>query len=382
MRVNKMLYPLRAFGACCLALAALLLTPAVAWADVASEDVDLVCDEAKNLAVLRFSTSRQAATVPRVPAALDHGLADSYAPSLTECTLADGTTIRVRGGVEQAFGYGEGGANPPAFFSLWINQRKVISREVWKPGYEKTITNPAIYDGALVTAKRITICATAEGKRQRCSSRPLNLAKAPIDRAEYPSSPRQPPVGHISVIAQGASNQRFCTDYLSRIKPELKDALNGRQTSLSIDDETFTEPTRLEHGSMRSGVVNLLPGDTRRLFIWESDTHYFDGTVIAIAPPGMTSREIVAAYPIDDIDSWPGRQAPPGVTLISGGQKQLYPGVALTYVHLLPQMIDGALYLFAYPTNNKMRPTAALVKPLAGGGFVTLCAFNRTEPHY
>lgn len=52
------------------------------------------------------------------------------------------------------------------------------------------------------------------------------------------------------------------------------------------------------------------------------------------------------------------------------------------YVHLVPQGIDGSLYLFAYPTKNKVRPTAALIKPLADGGFATVCAFNRTEPQY
>ena len=52
------------------------------------------------------------------------------------------------------------------------------------------------------------------------------------------------------------------------------------------------------------------------------------------------------------------------------------------YVHLVPQGIDGSLYLFAYPTNNKVRPTAALVKSLADGGFATVCTFNRTEPQY
>ena len=144
-----------------------------------------------------------------------------------------------------------------------------------------------------------------------------------------------------------------------------------------------TERESGEYGSPKSSaLVELLPHVTRRLVIWESDFHYFDGTVIAVAPSSMGMQQIVAAYPFKDIETWPKRAAPAGVTLISGGQKQLYPHVSSRYVHLVPQRINGALYVFAYPTNNKVRPSAALVKPLAGGGFATLCAFNRTEAHY
>lgn len=96
----------------------------------------------------------------------------------------------------------------------------------------------------------------------------------------------------------------------------------------------------------------------------------------------MASKDIAAAYPFADIDNWPESRVPQGVTLISGEQKQLYPKVSPRYVHLVSQAINGELYVFAYPTNNEVRPTAALVKPLTSGGFVTLCAFNRRQAHY
>jgi hypothetical protein len=275
-----------------------------------------------------------------------------------------------------------GGGNPPAFFSLWINKRKVVSRKRWMPGYEESFNNPPIYDGVLIAANRITICATAEGQSQHCTSQPLDLAKAPIDRIEYGSHPPSVPLGHVSVIAKGAANQRFCEAYLGLIKPGIESALLGQKTSLDMDLAPFTEQTSLDESQARSGLVEFLPGVTRRLMIWEGENHYFDGTVIAVAPSSMAMKNILATYPFNDIEVWPERGARPGVTLISGGQKQLYPNVSPRYVHLVPQRIDGALYVFAYPTNNKVRPTAALVKPLADGGFATLCAFNRIEPQY
>lgn len=365
-----------------LAMTLMLAMPFIVRADEASKDVDLVCRPAENLALVRFSTSNDASPAyPRLPQALDFGLSASTGYGRTDCTLANGTTIRVRGGREQAFAYGAGGGNPPAFFSLWINKRKVLSRRIWKPGYEETFKDLPLYDGVLITTNRLAICATAEGKPQQCTSQPLDPVGTPIDGVEYGPGSRKATPGHISVTAKGAVNQRFCKAYLGLVKPESDDPYFGRQTPLDIDLETFADQTKVANAWTHSGLIELFPGVIRRLMVWDADNHYFDGTVIALAPPTMTMQEIAAAYPIDDIEDWHKRGVP-HVTLISGGQKQLYPDISPRYVHLVPQRIDGALYFFAYPTSEGSRPTAALVKPLAAGGFVTLCAFNRIAPHY
>ncbi|NYE60569.1 hypothetical protein FHW58_001721 [Duganella sp. 1224] len=378
--MSEMAIPLRALRY--FAPILMLIISNNARADQASKDIDLVCDATKNLALVRFSISDGAKpTYPRVPQALDLGLSASSGAGRTECVLANGTTIRVRGGREQAFSYGAGGGNPPAFFSLWINKRKVISRRIWMPGYEDTFNASPIYDGAVITATHIIICATAQGKPQQCNSEPLNLVSRPIDSVEYSPTTNKTLPGHISVIAKGAANQRFCEAYLRLVDPEFDHAHFGRHTPLDIDLTAFHDEANIVNARTNSGLVELSPGVTRRLTIWDADNHYFDGTVIALAPATMTMQQVVAAYPIDEIEGWHQRVVPK-VTLISGGQKQLYPDISPRYVHLVPQRIDGALYVFAYPTNEKSRPTAALVKPLAAGGFATLCAFNRTEPHY
>lgn len=89
------------------------------------------------------------------------------------------------------------------------------------------------------------------------------------------------------------------------------------------------QATSLDEARASSGLVDLLPGVTRRLVTWADDNHYFDGTVIAVAPSGTSMQNIVAAYPLNDIEDWPKRGAPPDVTLISGGPKPLYPDVSL-----------------------------------------------------
>jgi hypothetical protein len=366
-----------------LPLIALLLLPAMARAEQPDTHVDLACDAAANLALVRFAVSDQARPVfPRLPAALDHGLSASTGANRTDCKLADGTTVRVRGGREQAFAHGMGGANPPAFFSLWINQRKVFSRKTWMPGYAESANNPAIYDGVLITPVRVTICTTAEGRPQRCTGTPLDLARAPVDSVEFATSKPKVAPGQFTLIAKGAANQQFCTAYLGALKPGIDDALRGHPTSFDTPLPPRVEPASPDAARTHFGPVALLPGVARSMVVWSGDNHYFDGAVIALAPPTMALAALAAAYPYEDIENWPARSAPAQVTFISGGQKQLYPGVSPRYVHLVPQRIDGSLYVLAYPTNNRVRPTAALVKPRPDGGFATICAFNRAEARF
>lgn len=361
----------------------LLLVATLARAEHETKHVDLVCNAKENLALVRFSISYELATTyPRLPQSLDHGLSASSGSDRTDCTLANGTTIRVRGGEDQVFSYGMGGANPPAFFSLWINKHKVFSRKEWMPGYQDSFNNSPVYDGVLIDGNQVTICATAEGKPQHCASQPLGLAQTPIDRVEYSSSVMKMPVGSITAIAKGELNQKFCKAYLDLVKPGLESALKGEFTSLNIDWMSPSPQPRRDESFAESSVIELSPGITRLMTMWDGSSHYFDGSVIVIAPVDMKTKDVTAAYSFEDIESWPNRITPSGLTLISGGQKQLYPKVSPRYVHLVPQRIDGTIYILAYPTNQLERPTAALVKPLADGGFFTICAFNRTQAHY
>lgn len=366
-------------------LAIWLMISSAVQADVETADIDVVCDPHANLALVRFPArySDDPVQYPRLPQELDRGLSDSSGANRSDCTLANGTTVRVRGGSEQAFDYGAGGANPPAFFSLWIDRRRVFSRQTWMPGYAQNFANLPTYDGLLIEPGRLTICESAEGSPQECKSQPLNLKALPVDRVEYGASSSKPRAGSIVSIAKEATNQRFCGRYLERMPTDAYGALRGGNSSISLDWSPQDEVVK-GNGEVhpKSGVVELAPGTTRRLMTWGGGNHYFDGDVIVLAPREMAARDIAESYSFSDIETWPNTAAPAGVTLISGGQPKLYPDVSPRYVHLVPQRIDGTLYILAYPTNARVHPTAALVKPVAAGGFFTICAFDRIEAHY
>ena len=362
-----------------------LMISSAARADVEMVDIDVVCDPHANLALVRFPTpyNNDPGQYPRLPQRLDRGLSASGGSNRSDCTMANGTTVRVRGGSEQAFDYGAGGANPPAFFSLWIDRRRVFSRQTWMPGYAQTFADLPTYDGILIEPGRLTICESTEDHRQQCKSRPLNLKALAIDRIEYGASSSKPRAGSIVSIAKGAANQQFCSRYLENLGPDVYSALRGADSTSSL---TWSPQDVVVAGNgeghPKSGIVDLSPGTTRRMMAWGGTNHYFDGDVIVLAPSQMTTQDIGESYTFSDIETWPNIPAPAGVTLISGGLPKLYPDVSPRYVHLVPKRIDGDLYIHAYPTNATVHPTAALVKPVAGGGFFTICAFDQVEAHY
>ena len=333
------------------ALTIWLMVSTVAQADVEITHVDVVCDAQANLALVRFAISFNDDPVryPSLPQELDRGLSGSSGSDRNDCTLKNGVRIRVRGGREQAFAYGFGGANPPAFFSLWIGRRRVFSRQTWLPGYESSFDHSPTYDGMLIEPGHLTICKSSEDRPQECKSQSLTLKRLPFDPVEYGTSRHKPAARTDISIAKGAVNQQFCSRYLRHMAPDMDGALQGRRSTFNFDWSPQDVAAEGDGGGQpQSGVVELSPDTTRRMMTWGGESHYFDGDVIVLAPRAMTARDIAATYQLEDIETWPKIAAPSGVTLVSGGQPQLYPNVSPRYVHLVPQRIDGAMYILDF----------------------------------
>jgi hypothetical protein len=173
-----------------------------ALADYQTTHADVVCASHANIAVARFAESEDENTPSyiAVPESIDGGLSHTSAKDRTDCTLPNGMTIRLKKGDEQAFAYGMGGADPPSFFSLWLNQRRVISKKVWKPGYAMDDTTRI--SAVVIRPDSLTYCSgewdvTAgafKAEKISCKQEPLTLSSLPVDKIEYPDDPSQTPL--------------------------------------------------------------------------------------------------------------------------------------------------------------------------------------------
>lgn len=364
---------------------ALSLLTFVGLAGAASADEryphgDLLCDGKAAIAVVRFTTSfnEERPVYRRLPVAVDGGLSADSGSDRTDCRLPDGKTVRLRIGVEQAFAYGMGGADPSSFFSLWIDKRKVLSKRVWRVGYGQD--DLPILVGLVIRSERLTFCDANEGSANvSCHEERLTLGSFPIDSVEYGGSTPKPG----TMLLGRSRDPAFCRRYLKAL---------GNSERLFREDTPFTpaiswdEPRLIAGALVTSAQVVPAPKARPLRVMAFSGTHrLFDGDVYVFTPLSASPADVEAFWKSGDGDpkSIPARPRPAGWSVISGGVPDLYPQLSARYVHLShPRQIDGRLYVLAYPTNSKNRPTAVLLIVTPEPKAAPVCEFQRVEPNF
>lgn len=361
----------------------LTLGSTAANADQVWTNADLACSKDTALARFALSYDKDPVAYAVLPGSLDGGLSKSNETNRTDCHLSNGWTIRIRAGEEQGFAYGLGGGNPPAFFSLWINHRKVLSKFVWKPGYEASFDAKPLLVGLVIESGKMTFCYQDEdSKTVHCEPRVLELEKYAIDQDEYPSQPK-PPAGTVVIESQRAVRP-FCEHFLAVIDQKTKGAWSNLPVWNAFPTFGGTGAPPVSEGltDLTSFVGSLRNLNNRRVVTIGGTNHYFDGDIAVIAPHQVPIDAIKAELPGRNIDAELSQSFPSGWTVIAGGTAGLYPKVSPRYVHLVPEKIADDLYFFAFPTNENEQPGGILVKPEAAGGFTSVCSFSRVPPHF
>jgi hypothetical protein len=373
----------------------LLIAPAFAaaspaWANYWTPHADITCSRSGNVALIRFGGAfdEDPTKFRMLPRRTDGGLSRAMASKRTDCILPNGWRLRLRDGNKQAFAYGMGGADPPAFFSLWIDRRKVFSAKEWKPGYGE-------YDYQSMTAlvvrpDRLTWCRARDEGPQTCTDERFRFGKRyRIDTVEYPANGRKWKLGTLLANRVDAS-AGFCRHYVTTMRAKMFDdvaftfALFGHAKA----PFAWNLPLRkLPHSEVRQADIEIAPGVRRRILVLYGAGHFFDGDVVFVLPRGTDTTKLVPRIDFhnekagDDPNVLPLGEAP-GWTRLVGGQRDIYPGVSPRYVHFVPQRIDQRLYFLANPTNIEKRPTAILVGIRPEGGARVMCRIQRVEQHF
>jgi hypothetical protein len=369
--------PFRFPAAIMLCLAA-LACPAAARADEVARHAELVCQKGLNVALVRFTTAwnNDAPVYRRLPARVDAGLSATRVMRRTNCALSNGWAIRIRAGVEQAFAYGMGGADPPAFFSLWIAHRRVLSRKQWKPGY--SAEDPWLV-ALVIRPDRLTYCTVPDKDAPKgpvtCRDERLVLTRHRLDPIEYAPPGSRPRVGSIT-IAPGSPEPSVCARVLRNRHGRFDDVSATISDSAGLFGKDSPHPLGID-----VATVEIAPGVRRKLVRWGGVSHYFDGDLVFVAPLSANPDIVLKADMLEDSDAFPVKRLPAGWSVLQGGVAGLYPDVNWRYVHFDTQHIDGRLYLIAQPSNEKETPVAMLIRPLAKG-FRTICQFRRVEEHF
>jgi hypothetical protein len=359
----------------------ILLTAALfcgpAMADQVFSHGDLVCSQKSQTALLRFTfaSDENKPVYPRLPAGADEGLSAAKGSDRTDCTLPGGRSIRVRFGSEQAMAYGAGGGDPPEFFSLWIDGRKVLSRKEWKPGYGDGFDEKArVVVGLVIKEHTLTWCTRLydnDRDAPACRDEVYDLKKYPVDTIEYSGKPKPKP-GTITV-ADGASDPAFCKARLAALK-NLSSYEAKFSDSIALDqpDKAFADVWQVK------GQYPNLPH--RTVYMLHGEDHYFDGDIVLVTPDTVKPAEIATFSKNLSLEKAPSAKLPKDWGMIAGGTAALYPDVSPRYVHFGAQNPGGMLHLTAHPTNTAKTPAAVILKPEAPA--TPACVFNEVAAHY
>jgi hypothetical protein len=363
-----------------------LVSPAAARADYG---VEIVCSRTANVALVRFGWSEAGspAQYRALPMRIDGGLSHGRPRRQSECRLPNGWRLRVRDGEEQAHSYGMGGADPPAFFSLWINERRVFSRAEWKPGYSDSFTDKPWLIGLVVRPDSMSRCEAIvdlEIGPIACRNERFRLTAHRVDRVEYPPNGRKWKEG--SWFADPVTADRgFCARYLRTMlrpmfgRPAIYSAFQG-------DDRVpfgagLVERRLPGHWQPRVGDTETAPGRRVRILRMSDISLDFDGDMIFLLPPGADPLPLLPPADANAGDDYQPK-LPPGTIFLAGGRYGIYPEMGQRGVHFLPQRIDGQLYFLASPAIETVQPTALLLGLTSQGSIRRMCVLRRIEPHF
>jgi len=141
-----------------------------------------------------------------------------------ECTFNNGKKIRLRIGSDGGLAYGECGAKPPEYFSLWIDKKKILSKATYmqRCNYESNIKSIKIQNNTVTTCTYATsgddITLKINKNKVSCTSKPIDMNQ-PIDKIEYPLLGTKIPAG--TRILQYGSDNPVCQAFAHKDAAKL-----------------------------------------------------------------------------------------------------------------------------------------------------------------
>jgi hypothetical protein len=319
------------------------------------------------------------------------------------CRLANGDLVTVRYGRKQPRAYGQGGGDPPSFFSLWINNKKVISRE----DFDSERTPYKILNSVSYSAGTISRCAYQTDKTHQwvlyelprdipivCTNQPIDIAALPVDPFEMSDQAREA-VGTISISA--TYNLAFCRQFVGQpSNPGYWERIGSTATKeKEVLSFMHLSPELPFPNVIATQGNSLMRGGTAEL---DFDNDGMNDTVVSISgspgrgsnmlmvKPGRVTAEVIAGF--QRIYDWTSLMA-----MARQNSWGVYSGETTSYgsdlVAIMPMRIQGVTYILATPHNDNEKPSAILMRvnkndfvPNQNDDWEPVCTFQLVEENF
>lgn len=326
------------------------------------------------------------------------------------CSLANGQTAIALSGELQTHEY-RGGADPPGFFSLWIGEKKVISREFYKGGYgDFGLTHNSVH----IAPGSLTRCTYPEATEAYADISKVTCARALIDVVSLPADPQAPTPAMLSSFRtfsmMAVSSDAFCRGFIqqtSDITEELRPSIlfmprGGAPKEFLVAplgtlfpmsksgrsaDDPFS-PTDWNAGDRASQMLkyqlrhfDLTNSGSEQtvLRLWESSKVFYGD--IYLYRNGITSQADIDAVIKPEVFGEPqiGYRKRAAET---GWQVVFAPDEQFSRHYAMPLRIASVTYLFAYSIQVEDTPTATLYRMKPDNTLETVCVFQEMRPPF
>lgn len=161
----------------------------------------------------------------------------------TKCTFANGKTVEVKFGGDEALPYGECGATPEQYFSLWFDKKKILSKTPYTQRCqdESEIKSINIQNNTITTCTYATtgeaITLNINKNKVSCSTKIIDMNQ-PRDEIEYPLVGAKIPVG--TIILQYAFDKSLCQAFTNgRLFTSIKPLKSFNYSVNQLDKMSF-----------------------------------------------------------------------------------------------------------------------------------------------
>jgi uncharacterized protein len=328
-----------------------------------------------------------------------------------ECIYPSGTRVRVKVGEGSSSPFGECGADPEVFMSLWVNERKIASK-VWFAGHciespPRSAQYPAVSfkisggpEGVSVqkchTARQGESDLTPEdaevkkGAVERLSVCVdySDISKYPKDLVEYPPKGTETPkVGDIEMLYGSGA---VCEAVLERLKRHFDDFVeqNDRdQSTTKLSSPNWSETSFQLHEEANGCYESVFDlnndGKLDRVFSCRFLSHYRQGSTLLVQL-GRSSTELMVdkvRHNIREFSPFSQENYEAGFSMKGRNEKDK---VYFTgrYSDFSPFFFQGTTYIAVSSYSEDTKDYVAVLKPLPDGTFQKIGLFRRFPENF
>ena len=338
-----------------------------------------------------------------------------YAGQFAECVYPSGNRVRVKVGEGTARAYGMCGGDPQIFASVWINKRKILSRD-WFAGHCLEESNSSTFslkvlNSNVARCKSVNRLGSPNSTVESEATLPPKLdpltvcvdfpevARFPLDQTEYPPRGVVPAAVGSQEVVRGKhpvcelvsnalrleSTDPINTEVSELQRPEWKTPLielpkelaGGLESVFDFDNDGSLDrifSRYFESNYMHGSVLLVQPGKSRRQ-LRVKETLLDSTSVLVPCQMGMTSKDIGACAPFSQKSDDAGFQME-----TRKGDKPVY--FRARYAEVVPFRFRASTYIQVKSHSEDTREYVAVLKPLPNRRSQPTCLIRKIPENF